>query len=439
MVHSHDVPLYSLIPFVLMLGSIAALPLIAHDFWHNNRNKLIVSLVLGIPTAIWLIVGGMIHPLEHAIIYDYIPFIILIGSLFVISGGIFVGGNIEAKPKTNAIIIGIGGVLASFMGTTGAAMLLIRPLISTNRERKHKVHIILFFIAIVANCGGLLTPLGDPPLFLMFLRGAPFFWFMNLIQQWAFVNISLLIIFYLVDSYYYKKEDESVKKIDHDNKEPIKIEGKFNFILLLGVVLCLAFVNENMIPLLKAGTPWVFIRDAILVLFAILSLWLTKKTIRAKNHFTWEPIGEVAFLFIGIFTTMVPCLIYLEAHAGSLGIDSPIIYYFATGGLSGFLDNAPTAVTFHSLAKGMVEADPTFLSQYPLVAGIPEILLVAISISAVFFGAMTYIGNGPNFMVKAIAESSGIKMPDFFSYIFKFSLIVLFPIFFLAAWIFIGF
>jgi Na+/H+ antiporter NhaD/arsenite permease-like protein len=438
MEHTHDVPIYALIPFILMLGSIAVLPLVAHKFWHQNKNKLIVSLGLGIPTVIWLLFSGMLIPLEHAILYDYVPFIILIGSLFVISGGIFVGGDIDADPKTNAIILIIGAILASFMGTTGAAMLLIRPLINTNSRRKHKVHIILFFIAIVANCGGLLTPLGDPPLFLMFLRGAPFFWFMKLMKEWAFVNILLIIVFYLVDMHFYKKESDDVKKFDKANATPIHILGKFNFLLLGTVVMALAFLNENTIPLLKAGTPWVFLRDAVLVILAVLSLKFTKQTIRAKNHFNWEPIGEVAFLFIGIFITMVPCLSYLEVHAGDLGIDSPMIFYYATGGLSGFLDNAPTAVTFHSLAKGMVEADPNFLAGIPLVAGIPEILLEAISISAVFFGAMTYIGNGPNFMVKAIAESSGIKMPDFFSYMFKFSIIVLLPIFILAELIFIG-
>ncbi len=436
MEHVQEIPLWALIPFVLMLGAIAVFPLVAGHWWEHNKNKLLVALGLGIPTAAWLIFSGMTHALIHQVVFDYIPFIVLLGSLFVITGGIFVDGNIESKPTINASIIGIGGILASLMGTTGAAMLLIRPLISTNKERKHKVHTILFFIAVVANCGGLMTPLGDPPLFLMYLRGAEFTWFLSLWPKWLLVNGLLVGIYLIVDNYYWKKEDPEAVRLDHEQQRPIKIKGSLNFLWLIGVVLAVAFINGNTIEAIHHNHNLAFIREGVIALMAILSLLVTKKATREANQFTWEPIEEVAFLFIGIFVTMVPALKFLETHAASLGIDSVQMFYYATGGLSGFLDNAPTAVTFHSLALGLVAQDPTISQGVNMVAGVPELILKAICTSSVFFGAMTYIGNGPNFMVKSIAESQNIKMPDFFSYIFKFSLIVLLPIFIIVQLIF---
>lgn len=438
MEHSLDIPLYSLIPFILMLGSIAVLPIVSHHFWESNRNKLIIALILGIPTAIWLLATGMVHELEHAMVYDYVPFIILLGALFVITGGIFVDGNIEAKPKINVVFLLIGSILASFMGTTGAAMLLIRPLLKTNSERKFKTHTVLFFIATVANCGGLLTPLGDPPLFMMYLRGAPFEWFFSLILPWLFVNALIIIIYYFVDSYYYKKEDPESIEFDSTNKMGLSIKGNLNFLWLIGVVLSVAFLNQNVFPFMKSGTPYAFIREGVILLMAIFSMKFTRKTIRNSNSFSWEPIVEVAYLFLGIFVTMVPCLAYLEIHASGLGVNTPPLFYYATGSLSSFLDNTPTAVTFYSLAQGLVAQNPDMISAgVTQVAGIPEKIMAAISISAVFFGAMTYIGNGPNFMVKAIAESQGIKMPDFFSYMIKFSIIVLLPLFILSQLLFV--
>ncbi len=433
----YDVPIWSIIPFILMLGSIAVLPLVAEHFWESNRNKLIISLILGIPTSVWMLIVGLTHELEHAIIFDYIPFIILLGSLFVITGGIFVDGNIQATPRNNSIILSIGAVLASFMGTTGAAMLLIRPLIKTNTERKHKVHTILFFIAIVANCGGLLTPLGDPPLFMMYLRGAPFEWFATLFKEWIFINTLLILIYYIYDSKMYKKESDEIKNLDIKFQEPIKIRGLFNFIWLAGIVLSIAFLNENSVDFIKSGEYSSFIREAVILTMAICSMVFTKKELRISNKFSWAPILEVAYLFLGIFTTMVPCLIYLESHAKDLGIISPVTFYYATGILSSFLDNTPTAVTFYSLALGLVNQDPSMIANVNTVAGIPEMIMQAICVSSVYFGAMTYIGNGPNFMVKAIADYQGIPMPHFLGYIYKFSLIVLFPLFILAQLIFI--
>ncbi len=434
---ANEIPLYSLIPFVLMLGSIAVMPLVTPHFWESNRNKLIISLVLGIPMTIWLFANGMNHEWIHAVIYDYVPFIILLGALFVITGGIFVEGSMDPTPATNLKLIGIGTLLASVMGTTGAAMLMIRPLINANKNRKYKVHTILFFIATAANCGGLLTPLGDPPLFMMYLRGTPFFWFLNLIKEWAVINVLILTIYYIVDSYYYRKEDKESLKIAPENKKPFRIYGKMNFVWLLGVVLAVAFINPQTIEFIKMGTPSAFIREGVILLMAILSLSLTKEITRIKNQFSWEPINEVAFLFLGIFITMVPCLMYLETHAQQLGVDTPTMVYYSTGALSSFLDNTPTAVTFYSLVVGLVENEPMLMQGAVPVAGIPTIFMEAIAISSVLFGSMTYIGNGPNFMVKAIAESQGINMPEFFQYIFKFSLIVLLPLFILAQILFI--
>ena len=430
--HLFEIPYYAMVPFILMLGSIAVLPLVANEFWESNKNKLIISLVLGVPTAIWLLVNGMTIHLEHAMIFDYVPFLILLGALFVITGGIFVDGDIASKPKVNMIILAIGGILASLMGTTGAAMLLIRPLIKTNEKRKYKVHTILFFIAIVANCGGLLTPLGDPPLFMMYLRGAPFEWFAGMWAEWLFVNIALLVIYYIWDTMKYKKEAaEDIVPIE--NPKPISIKGNLNFLWLLGVVAAVAFINPATFDWIKAATLSSFTREGVIVLMAVLSLAFTTKKVRESNKFEWEPIGEVAFLFLGIFATMVPVLIYLETHAASFGFNSEILFYYATGGLSAFLDNTPTAVTFHALAGGM---DFSHLGDVPFVAGIPESFLHAICLASVLFGSLTYIGNGPNFMVKAIAESRGIKMPDFFAYMYKFSFIVLLPLFILVAIIF---
>ncbi|MDA3942535.1 MAG: sodium:proton antiporter [Bacteroidetes bacterium] len=430
--HLEVIPLWASIPFAIVLLFIAIGPLFFHHWWENNRNKLIVSLVLGIPTSIWLISHGLTHNLTHQMLFDYVPFIILLGSLFVITGGIQLKGDIEAKPAINTLFLGIGAVLASFMGTTGAAMLLIRPVIRTNSERKFKVHTILFFIAIVANAGGMLTPLGDPPLFLLYLRGAPFEWFFTLTKEWAFVNGLLLVIYYLIDSYYHKKEPVINIVKDHTQIEPISMKGTFNFFFLLGVVFSVAFLNVNYIAAIQDNAYVGFIREAAMLFFAGLSLYFTKKQLRIDNKFTWGPIIEVAFLFLGIFATMVPALLWLNTNAESLGIDGAAMFYYATGGLSAFLDNAPTALAFHKLALGLPTA-----ADAVLVAGIPEELLTAISLGAVFFGAMTYIGNGPNFMVKAIAEENKIPMPSFFGYIFKFSIVVLLPVYILTQLLFI--
>ena len=431
---------WSLIPFGIMLLMIAIGPLVAEKWWESNINKLIVSLFLGVPTAVCLIMGGMTHDLEHQVLFDYVPFIVLLLALFVITGGIHLSGDIKAKPWVNTLFLGIGYILASLMGTTGAAMLLIRPIITTNQQRKHTVHTILFFIALVANCGGLLTPLGDPPLFMLFLRGAPFTWFLSMLPEWAFTGALLLIIYYFVDRYYYAKEDWTNLANDSLEYEKLRLTGSINFVYLIGVILSVAFINEGTIPQMgEEDAPlWLkFLREIVLLSLTGLSLYTTKKEVRyTQNKFTWAPIIEVAVLFLGIFTTMTPALAYLKAHAAELGLNTPWQFYYSTGMLSSFLDNTPTAVAFHSVATGLTAEQMTAFA-CPTVAGIPEILLKAISLGAVMFGAMTYIGNGPNFMVKAIAEESGIKMPSFFGYMLKFSLVVLLPIYIIVQLIFL--
>ncbi|MEA2041003.1 MAG: sodium:proton antiporter [Bacteroidota bacterium] len=438
----HDVttlesmPLWLSIPFVLILLFIAVGPLAFHHWWENNKNKLIVSLVLGIPVAAIMISRHLTHELVHQMLFDYVPFIILLGGLFVITGGIHLKGDIRATPMTNMLFLAIGGILASFMGTTGAAMLLIRPVIKTNSERTFKVHTILFFIAIVANAGGMLTPLGDPPLFLLYLKGAPFVWFMNLALEWGFVLVVLLVIYYFVDRFYYKKEPKEAIQLDNSQITPLGIKGTHNFIFLLGVVLSVAFLNGNYIHAIHENHYLGFIREAAIVLMSVLSLATTNKIMRyEENKFTWGPIVEVAFLFLGIFITMTPALIYLRENAASFGFDTPQHFYYATGALSSFLDNAPTALSFHSLA--LSEDIVNLFPNATLIAGIPEVLITAISLGAVFFGAMTYIGNGPNFMVKAIAEENKIPMPSFFGYMFKFSLIVLLPVYIITQLLFL--
>lgn len=425
-----NIPILTMLPFILMLLSIALFPLFLNHFWEKNRNKLAVAIVLSIPIIVYLFTAGLSEKLFETIVFDYVPFIVLLGSLYTITGGIFLDGDIEATPFANTFFLAIGALLASLMGTTGAAMLLIRAVIHTNKERKFKVHTILFFIAIIANCGGLLTPLGDPPLFMMYLRGAPFTWFFKLYPEWFLTNLLLLIVYFVVDSYYHKKEPAKAIIADKLNIRPIKLQGNLNFIWLIGVVLSVAFLNEQYLPFLRENHYFKFIREGTILGMGVLSLLFTPNLLRVSNNFTWEPIKEVAYLFLGIFVTMVPCLLFLESNAKTFGVTSANQFYYFTGVLSSFLDNTPTAVTFHSLAMGLG------INTGTLVAGIPEEILKAISVGAVFFGSMTYIGNGPNFMVKAVAEENNIKMPDFFSYIYKFSLIVLLPIFLIIQLIF---
>lgn len=431
---------WSMIPFGLMLLIIAVAPLIVAEWWDKNRHKLAVSLLLAIPTAVCLVMGGMAKELEHQLLSDYIPFIVLLLALYVITGGIHLSGDIKAKPWINTAFLALGWFLASIMGTTGAAMLLIRPLLTTNQQREHKVHTVLFFIALVANCGGLLTPLGDPPLFMLFLRGAEFSWFASLFPQWLFTGAVLLLMYFALDTYYYKREHWTALSADAREHQPLRVQGKTNLVYLLFVILTVAFVHPGVIPQMADAEAhlWIkYLRELILLILMFMSLYTTKRQVRYKlNKFSWAPINEVAVLFLGIFVTMTPALAYLNVNAATLGLNHTWQFFYATGALSSFLDNTPTAVALHSVASGLTP-DQLAMFGNNIVAGIPEVLLQAICLGAVLFGAMTYIGNGPNFMVKAIAEESGVKMPTFFGYMFRFSLIVLLPVYILVQLIFL--
>lgn len=426
------IPLFLIIPFLVMLLAIAIFPMIAPKFWDPDKNKLLVSVLLSIPVIAWFAAMGGISNITDSVVYDYIPFITLLGALFVITGGILIDISSSPKPITNVFICLIGGILASVLGTTGAAMLLIRPLIKVNEKRQYRAHTILFFIAIVANCGGLLTPLGDPPLFMMYLRGTPFTWFFNMAPEWIFTIALLLLIYYIYDKKKYAMESDEIKNSDQYSNH-IQIHGKLNFLWLAGVVFAVAYFNENNSFITSIEPMPGFVREMFIILMGVLSFFLTKKSLHKENNFNWSPILEVAYLFIGIFITMVPCLIYLKNNAATIGVNQPWQFYYASGLLSGFLDNTPTAVTFYSLGRGLHMT----ASSIPTVAGIPYQLMKAICTGSVFFGAMTYIGNGPNFMVKSIADNCGIKMPQFFAYMYKFSLIILLPIYIIVQLLFI--
>jgi Na+/H+ antiporter NhaD/arsenite permease-like protein len=368
----------------------------------------------------------------HALV-EYGAFITLLFSLFVVSGGVFVAGDIQATPRNNTLFLAVGAVLASLIGTTGAAMLLVRPLLNTNRERKHKVHTVVFTILVIANCGGLLTPLGDPPLFLGFLRGVPFLWTLRLFPEWLFVNGLLLVTYHALDSLAWRKEEISDVLRDAVEVKPLALYGKGSIALLGVIVAAVALVPSVDLHAIHEGhaplAAWIPFREIVLLAAAFFSFRLgDRKTRFEDNRFEWGPIQEVAALFIGIFLTMVPALAYLAQKAPELPLNR-VTFFVITGGLSSVLDNAPTYVTFFELAKA--------LGGEPAVAGVREVFLVSISLGAVFCGAMTYIGNGPNFMVKAIAESDGVEMPSFGGYVARYSFSHLAPILALLVGIFI--
>ena len=440
--------IYWVIPFAGILLSIAIFPLIAPHFWHKNFGKvsLFWSISLLIPLLITQHIGFSVTLYEvlHVGLLEYVPFIILLLALFTISGGVRLKGSLVGKPIVNVLIILIGTLLASWMGTTGAAMLLIRPLIRANQKRKYKVHTVVFFIFLVANIGGSLTPLGDPPLFLGFLKGVSFFWTTSaMFLPMLMVVCYLIVVYFLMDSYLYKKEDISViENDDNTNTEKLSLEGSFNLILLVGVIGSV-LLSGFWRPHIYFSIYHVHVelqnltRDILLLLLTYVSWQQTPQSIRKANEYTWFPIVEVAKLFAGIFITIIPAISILKA--GDKGALAAIIqsvsnesgpvnymYFWLTGILSSFLDNAPTYLVFFNTAGG----DPTLLmTDYYNT-------LLAISAGAVFMGANTYIGNAPNFMVKSISESSGIEMPSFFGFLVKYSLPILFPIFFIVSIVF---
>ena len=430
-------------PFALLLLCIAVFPLLNPHWWEHNQNKGYIAAALGIPVVIYLMTFGHqgIEALEHAG-REYVSFLVLLGSLFVISGGVYVRGSMKGSPLVNSIFLALGTAVASFIGTTGASMLLIRPLLRANEKRARVAHIVVFFIFMVSNCGGLLTPLGDPPLFLGFLKGVPFEWTLRLWPQWLIVNGLLLGVFLIWDTIAIRREASTLAEAESletpVSPEKFGIAGLHNFLGLAGIV---AIIYSSGQGFGNGGHPWPFgIQEGLMAAVTILMYLTTSKVIRDKNRFGFGPIIEVAVLFAGIFVTMIPALAILNVQGKSLGIQTPAQFFWASGILSSFLDNAPTYLTFAVAACGIfdVNADSgrylAELLKLPAATGAAQIL-AAISCGAVFMGANTYIGNGPNFMVKAIAEENNVRMPGFFGYM-AYSGCVLIPIFVVVTFLF---
>lgn len=432
----HLLSVWTVLPFVSLLLCIAVLPLAAPHWWEHNKNKGIIAAVLGLPLAAYLAIsfgsdgqGELLHAAK-----DYVSFICLLGSLYVISGGVFVRGSLDGTPLLNTALLGLGAVLASFVGTTGASVLLIRPLLRANQARQKKAHIVVFFIFVVSNCGGLLTPLGDPPLFIGFLKGVSFLWTMRLVEQWALVNGLLLFIFMIWDQLVFNREEKERAGSQLEavmQHERFGIDGLRNFAFLGGILATVYFSGSQ---------QWAYgIQEGLMVALLLASYFSTSREIHGRNKFTFGPIIEVAVLFAGIFVTMIPALLILNANGKSMGITQPWQYFWAAGMLSSFLDNAPTYLTFAATACGIQNIQPEgqYLAEFlklPAEANAVQIL-AAISCGAVFMGANTYIGNGPNFMVKAIAEENGVKMPSFFGYM-TYSGAILIPIFVVVTFVF---
>ena len=420
----HSLPaLWSVIPFLLLLLMIATGPLFYKHFWEKHYPK--VSIILGTVVVIYYILFlNNYHSLLHTLT-EYISFIALLSSLFVASGGILIRVDRKSTPMANVIFLFIAAVISNIVGTTGASVLFIRPFIKMNRNRIKPYHII-FFIFIVSNVGGALTPIGDPPLFLGFLSGVPFFWVIkNIWYIWIPALLLILLAFYLFDINN-KKVDE--KEIEYSGK--IQFKGYKN-LFFLAVIILAVFIDPAVIPWVPSLSPLPFgIREIIMFAIVYLSYRFADEEILKDNEFDFEPIKEVAYLFLGIFATMIPALQLIAEESHALGNKlNAGVFYWATGGLSAVLDNTPTYINFLSAAMGKYGLDVTNKLHVLQFVSVDEVYLKAISVAAVFFGSITYIGNGPNFMVKSISERAGIEMPSFFTYIVKYSLIILVPIF----------
>jgi Na+/H+ antiporter NhaD/arsenite permease-like protein len=405
-------PIWAL-PFAALLVALAVLPVAAPHFWEPHRRKLAVSIVLALP-VLALYAWRAPHAIAHTAA-DYASFIVLLGSLFVIAGGVRLDGDLAATPLVNTSMLAFGALLASLVGTTGASMLLIRPLLHGNSERRHVAHTVVFFIFLVSNIGGCLTPLGDPPLFLGYLRGVPFVWTLRLAPAWLFTTAVLLAIYFVWDARAYAGESPSRVRFDQIQRTPLRLRGWEHLAYLAGVIAAVALL----------GAPW---REAVMIALAAISYARTPVDVHRANHFTLDPLLEVAAVFAGIFATMIPALDLLRAHGASLGVAEPWHYFWATGLLSSVLDNAPTYLAFLAVAQGQ--------GLPPEVVGVPHHVLTAISLGAVFMGANSYIGNGPNFMVRSIAESRGVRMPSFAGYL-AYSGAILLPVFVLVTIVFL--
>ncbi|HEY8993925.1 MAG TPA: sodium:proton antiporter [Lacunisphaera sp.] len=433
-----DIPLWLVTPFAVLLLLIAVMPLTparVKHFWDHYYAHTAVGLGLAVVVFYLLVVDGGQSIVGHTL-SEYFSFICLIGSLFVVAGGIHIRVKDEATPLANITFLAIGAVIANVIGTTGASMVLIRPWIRMNKVRISSYHIV-FFIFVVSNVGGALTPIGDPPLFLGYLRGVPFFWLIqHVLLQWGFTVALILAAFYVFDRRSYRHAPSEIQtRIDRPS-EGVRIDGKIN-LLFLALIIGAVFLPEIY-----------FLREFVMLAAAVCSYRLTDANVHAENAFTFGPIKEVAFLFAGIFATMMPALGYIDQHGGEFGVKKPMHYYVAAGSLSSVLDNAPTYATFLRLAETTAHGEhPADFPPHPKdEAEIVDVmrvtprdaaLVVAVSLGAVFFGAMTYIGNGPNFMVKSIADSAGVGTPTFFGYVFKYSLPILLPILILGGWLFL--
>jgi len=424
------------VPFLGLLIAIAVAPLVRPAWWHHNTNKAIVAAVVTLPIAIYMAFVAPAALLEKA--HEYFSFIVIIGALFIITGGIHIQGSLSGTPLVNTSMLGLGAVLANLVGTTGASVLLIRPLLRANKARKRVAHIVIFFIFIVANCGGLLTPIGDPPLLLGFLKGVPFYWTLRLWPQWLLINGILLIIFNFWDQWALDKDEKELPGSQHEQvliHEPLRVRGALSIIGLIGV---LATILGSGIAAAR-GTPWdPGLQELAIVLIAVIAYLGTARENRERNAFTFGPIIEVAILFAAIFVTMAPVLEMLNIWAKSPGfwLSQPSHFFWASGTLSSVLDNAPTYLVFASSAAGLQGLAP----HGPYIGALvldPQSakLLAAISTGAVFMGANTYIGNAPNFMVRAIAEESGVQMPSFFGYL-AYSLAILLPLYVVVSVVF---
>ena len=438
---------WSALPFLGMLLSIAFLPLVAGRFWRRHYPKVAAGWGLALAIPFLAAYGSpALHALAQTAIADYLPFVLLIGSLYSIGSGVLIRGTLRGSPPVNALIMLAGTALASLIGTTGATVLLIRPLLRANRRRRFRAHTVVFFIFLVANIGGALTPLGDPPLFLGFLHGVPFFWTLRLWRQTVLLVAFLVAAYLVLDAWHWRREEEDVRRDPEGPREPLRIEGWHN-LAFLGGVLAAVILSGNWAP----GSVSIFgvhrgieglVRDAALLLMAAGSWLTTSPRVREQNDHAWEPVREVAILFAGVFVTMTPVLAMLSmGEAGALAliiraIRTPAAFFWATGGLSSLLDNAPTYLTSLSTALGRLQPGlPERAAVLRLIGERPE-LLQAISTGAVFMGANTYIGNAPNFLAKSIAETAGVRMPSFFGYVLRYALPFLGPAFALVSWVF---
>ncbi len=447
----NSLPLWSCIPFAGMLLSIAIIPLIRPEWWEKKKPWVVLfwSLLFLIPFAVAYGLGTASERFLESIIGDYLTFIVLLFGLFCVTGNISLEGDIKGTPLTNTILLLLSALLSSWIGTTGASMLMIRPIIRANKYRPHKTQIAVFFIFLVSNIGGCLTPIGDPPLLMGFMRGVPFFWSLSLLPVMLMNFGILLIAFFIIDTIFYNKDKKlgMSYNIAKEDKKPIRLRGAHNIIYLVMIVV--AVILSGILPTMPAFqnaegeviglhilgevslTVPAIIEIVIILIAAALSLITTKKEVREANHFSWDAIQEVAVLFVGIFVTMIPALLILKAKGGELGLTEPWQMFWATGALSSFLDNTPTYLVFMTTAGSLGAS--TGVST--IVGTISQQMLMAISCGAVFMGANTYIGNAPNLMVKSIAEENGMKMPSFFGYM-GWSLSCLIPVFIIDMLVF---